>query len=106
MTQARQICSYCRTELAADAVVCDACGMPATQLTAPALRPPPPPPDVPAGPEFTAPALRLAPEPPVLTAPALRPPPEPPRMPDGDPLAPPPDVVGGNPLASGAFETP
>src|SRR4051812_36407301 len=101
MSEATQICSYCRTELAADAGVCDACGMPATQRTAPALRPPPPPPDVPAvtsGPEFTAAALRPPPAGPGLTAPALRPPPEPPRMPAGDPLAPPPDVIGGNPL--------
>ena len=146
MSEAKPTCSHCGTELAADALVCDACGMSIAPLKAPALRPPPPPPDVPAltgpamrtpppgpeltapslrtppsgpeltapslrtppsGPELTAPSLRTPPPGPELTAPGLQPPPDPPALvapalrappapPAGDPLAPPPDVVGGN----------
>ena len=110
-TTGRQLCAYCRTELAADALVCEACGMSTSVLTAPALRPPPAPPEVtapalrpapeppevtsaalrpapePPAPEVTAAALRPPPEPPALTAPALRPPPEPPAATGDDPLA-------------------
>src|SRR4051794_41587220 len=88
MSDGRQICTYCRTELDADATVCDACGMPA-------LKPPPEPPPIPEPNALTGPALKPPPEPPSVTAPTLRPPPEPP--PPGDTPA----VVGGNPMASG-----
>ncbi|WP_157591782.1 hypothetical protein [Solirubrobacter soli] len=81
----------------ADAAVCDACGMPASVLTSPALKPPPEPPPIPEPNALTGPALRPAPEPPAVTAPTLRPPPEPPPP---DPNAGP-SVGSGNPLMSG-----
>ena len=71
----RQLCAYCRTELAADAEVCEACGMTQAVLTAPALQPPP---EIPAPSALTGPALRPPPDPPAVTAPTLLPPPEPP----------------------------
>jgi hypothetical protein len=74
-TTGRQLCAYCHTELSADALVCEACGMSQTVLTAPAPKPPP---VVPAPSALTGPALRPPPDPPALTAPALQPPPAPP----------------------------
>src|SRR3954471_5834043 len=90
MSDGRHICAYCRTELSADALVCDACGM-----TRSVPAPPPPPP---VGP-MTGPALRPPPEPPAVTAPTLLPPPEPPPVPGAGSSV----LSGRNPLASGAF---
>ncbi len=100
MSEGRQICAYCRTELSADALVCDACGMTQSVLTSPALKPPPEPPPIPVPNALTGPALRPPPEPPAVTAPTLLPPPESPPAPPEEPHAGP-AVAGGNPLASG-----
>src|SRR4051812_33588959 len=83
MSEGPHICAHCHTELAAAALVCDACGMTRS---------------VPAPPrgEMPRPALRPPPEPPAVTAPTLLPAPEPP--PAGSSV-----LSGRNPLASGAF---
>src|SRR3954469_4801356 len=83
MSEGRHICAHCSTELSADALVCDACGM-TRSLPAPLQG------------VLTHPALRPPPEPPAVTAPTLRPAPEPPPA-DASARA------RRNPLASGAL---